>query len=78
MSDEKINCFVCGSKPNHECDNDGIGVLVLDDGSYVADTPENLEKYYNPKDPPEKWRVRGGSVTCSICERPAILDASWM
>jgi len=77
----QCKCFICGPGSRdryHECNSDGIGVLVLDDGSFVPDTPESHEKYYNRNDPPEKWRVRGGSVTCSICERAAIQDAYWI
>lgn len=71
------NVFICGQK-NHECNSDGIPVLQLKDGREVPDTPENNEKYYNPTDPPEKWQVVGGSVTCSICGRSAISQAYWL
>lgn len=59
----------CGKNKDHQCNEDG-GVLLLDDGDRVEDTPENQEKYQN--------KIIGGSVCCSICGHAAIDDAYWM
>lgn len=64
------SAIICGGKKDHTCDDKGKGILMLDDGSEVEYTDENENKY--------RERIRGGSVTCSICERPAIADAPYL
>jgi hypothetical protein len=66
----EATAIICGGKRDHECDSDGPGVLVLDDGTEIPETKENYEKFRD--------RVRGGSVTCSVCGRSAISDAPYM
>jgi hypothetical protein len=64
-----MNIFICNKK-DHECDSEGIGVILLRNGAEVPDTPENEEKY--------KDLICGGSCTCSICGQSAISKAMWL
>jgi len=67
---DKVSIHICG-KQDHECDNKGPGVLLLNDAPYeVVDTVENKETYAD--------QIVGGSVTCSKCNQSAFSQAYWM
>jgi len=61
--------FICGHK-DHECDDSGLGILLLTGNIEVPATDENREKY--------KDGICGESVNCSICGKSAISQAYWL
>lgn len=62
-------CFMCGP-PKCDCDDNGPGILLMNDAPYEAeDTPENREKY--------KDQINGGSISCSKCGKSAFGRALW-
>jgi len=67
-----ITGFICGAKPDHECDSDGSGYLFNDEGEYFEDSdcppyredPEACLKWM------KKYKITGGCCSCSICHKP--------
>lgn len=67
---EDISFNICGPRDQHECDSDGIPVLLLSGLPYeVEDTDENRKKYED--------KICGGSVTCSKCNGSAFQKSHW-
>lgn len=63
--DKDSTAIICGHK-DHICNDDGPGMIQLNTGEWIVQTgriPSN---------------AIAGSVSCSICGRPAINDAPYL
>ena len=64
--------FICGAKPDHECNSDGP-VLVFNNRFEYFDISERPDWECDP-DGYIKWMeerdITGGCVSCSICGKP--------
>ncbi len=55
----EATAFICGSKPDHECNDNGPIMAILQNGTHI------------PQDEVEdESEVCGGCVSCSICGEP--------
>ncbi len=72
--DDNSTAFLCGGKKNHVCDDKGPVLLWdLDGNEFVqTDDKEEMEIFYH------NHNIISGSVSCSICGRPAISDAPYL
>jgi hypothetical protein len=63
--EEKITAFLCGSKPDHECDSDGPTIYGGDDVPTVTDQKLSGKGY--------TW----GTTTCSKCGSSSMDRSMW-